>query len=95
MNEQYGDRVFAKRVIEETRKYWEKLASGETKVEEKICSIVNTSLKNRGTIKKEEAERIVEENERHQPEAAKLDSSIHQLSYVRDDEERTDKEKKF
>ena len=29
-----------------------------TKVEEKICSIANTTLKNRGTIKQEDAEKI-------------------------------------
>jgi hypothetical protein len=89
------DREYALRVIEETRKYWEKLASGETKVEEKVCSIANTTLNNRGTIKKADADKIVEADEKHQKEAAKLDSTVHQLSYVRDEEERTTKEKKF
>ena len=84
MDEQYGDRAFARRVIEETRKYWEKLASGETKVDAKVCSIVNTSLNNRGTISKEESEKIVEENEKHHKEPAKLDETVHQLAYVRD-----------
>ncbi|UJR35102.1 hypothetical protein I4U23_027874 [Adineta vaga] len=95
LNEQYGDRAYAQRVIDETRKYWEKLASGETKVEEKVCSITNTTLKNRGRISKEDAETIVEADEKHEKEAAKLDSSVHQLSYVQDDEERSTKDKKF
>jgi hypothetical protein len=82
-------------VIEETRKYWEKLASGETKVDEKVCSIANTTLNNRGTIKKEDAEKIVEADEKYQKEPAKLDPSVHDLAYVRDNEERTTKEKKF
>jgi len=95
MDEKYGDREFAKRVIGETRKYWEKLAAGETKVEEKVCSIANTTLNNRGTIKKGDADKIVEENEKHHAEAAKLDSSVHQLFYVCDEEDRSNKEKKF
>ncbi len=85
LNEQYADRQYAQRVINETRKYWEKLASGETKVEEKVCSIANTTLKNRGTISKEDAEKIVEADEKYQKEPAKLDSSVHLLSYVKDE----------
>jgi inorganic pyrophosphatase len=84
LDEQYGDRKYALAVIEETRKYWEKLASGETKVDEKVCSIANTTLNNRGTIKKEDAEKIVEADEKYQKEPAKLDSTVHQLSYVQD-----------
>ena len=95
MNEQYANREYAQRVIDETRKYWEKLANGETKVEEKVCSIANTTLKNRGTIKKDEADKIVEADEKYQKEPAKIDSTVHQLSYVQDEEERTTKEKKF
>jgi inorganic pyrophosphatase len=95
LNEQFADREYAQRVIAETRKYWEKLASGETKVDEKVCSIANTTLNNRGTIKKEDAEKIVEADEKHQSEPAKLDASVHQLAYVKDEEERTTKEKKF
>ncbi|CAF1577336.1 unnamed protein product [Adineta ricciae] len=95
LNEQYGDRAYANRVIDETRKYWEKLASGETKVEEKVCAIANTTLNNRGTISKDDAEKIVEADEKHQKEPAKLDASIHQLSYVKDNEERSNKEKKI
>jgi len=41
-------------------------------------------LKNRGTINKQEAENIVEADEKHQPEPAKLDSSVHHLAYVKD-----------
>ncbi|CAF3596677.1 unnamed protein product [Rotaria sordida] len=85
LNEKYGDRAYAQHVIGETRKYWEKLASGETKVDQKVCSIVNTTLNNRGTIKKEDAEKIVEADEKHQKEPAKLDSSVHQLAYVQDE----------
>jgi len=92
--DQYGDRLYAQRVINETQKYWEKLANGETKVEEKVCSIANTTLQNRGTITKEDAEKIVEADEKHQ-QPAKLDSSVHQLAYIKDEEERTTKEKKF
>lgn len=95
LNEQYADRDYAQRVINETRKYWEKLATGETKVEEKVCSIANTTLTNRGTISKEDADKIVEADEKHQKEPAKLDPSVHDLAYVQDDEERTTKEKKF
>ena len=95
MNEQFANRAYALRVIDETRKYWEKLATGETKVDQKVCSIANTTLNNRGTIQKDEAEKIVEENEPHQKEPAKLDTGVHLLSYVRDEEERTAKEKKF
>ena len=95
LNEQYGNREYAQRVIDETRKYWEKLASGETKVDEKVCSIANTTLNNKGTIRKQDAEQIVQAEEKHQKEPAKLDSSVHVLSYVRDEEERTSKEKKF
>jgi nucleosome-remodeling factor subunit len=84
LNEQFADRAYAQRVIDETRKYWEKLASGETKVDEKVCSIANTTLNNRGTIKKDEAEKIVEANEQHQKEPAKLDATVHQVAYVRD-----------
>jgi inorganic pyrophosphatase len=85
LNEQFADRAYALRVINETRKYWEKLASGETKVDEKVCSITNTTLNNRGTIKKEDAEKIVEADEKHQNEPAKLDSTVHQLAYVKDE----------
>jgi hypothetical protein len=42
-------------------------------------------LKNRGTINKQEAEKIVEESEKHQPEPAKLDSTVHNLAYVKDE----------
>ncbi|CAF3352758.1 unnamed protein product [Rotaria sp. Silwood1] len=80
----YANREYAQRVINETRKYWEKLASGETKVEEKVCSIANTTLKNAGTITKEDADKIVEANEKHQKEPVKLDASVHQVSYVQD-----------
>jgi hypothetical protein len=41
-------------------------------------------LNNRGTIKKDEAEKIVEANEQHQKEPAKLDATVHQVAYVRD-----------
>jgi len=41
-------------------------------------------LKNRGTITKSEAEKIVEADEQYQPEPAKIDSIVHQLSYVKD-----------
>jgi inorganic pyrophosphatase len=85
LNEQYANRQYAQHVINETRKYWEKLANGETKVDEKVCSIANTTLKNRGTINKQEAEKIVEESEKHQSEPAKLDSSVHNLAYVKDE----------
>ena len=95
MNEQYADREYAARVIGETRKYWEKLASGETKVEEKVCSIANTTLHNRGTMSKEDAEKIMEGDEPYHAEPAKLDPVVHQLAYVRDEEDRTTKEKKF
>lgn len=95
LNEQYANREYAQRVINETRKYWEKLASGETKVEEKVCSIVNTTLNNSGTIKKEDAEKIVEADEKHQKEPAKLDSTVQELAYVKDQEERTTEQKKF
>jgi inorganic pyrophosphatase len=84
LNEEFANREYAQRVINETRKYWEKLASGETKVDEKVCSIVNTTLKNRGTITKSEAEKIVESDEQYQEEPAKLDSTVHQLAYVKD-----------
>ncbi|CAF0717881.1 unnamed protein product [Adineta steineri] len=95
LNEQFADRAYAQRVIDETRKYWEKLASGETKVDEKVCSITNTTLNNRGTIKNEDAEKIIEADEKHHKEPAKLDTNVHQLSYVQDDEERSTKDKKF
>jgi len=95
LNEQYADRDYAQRVINETRKYWEKLATGETKVEEKVCSVANTTLNNRGTISKEDADKIVEADEKYNEQPAKLNSTIHELSYVRDEEERTTKEKKF
>jgi len=84
LNEQYADREYAKRVIDETRKYWEKLASGETKVDQKVCSITNTTLKNAGTIKKDDADQIVEGDPPHQKEPAKLDPVVHELSYVQD-----------
>ncbi|CAF1654732.1 unnamed protein product, partial [Didymodactylos carnosus] len=79
--EQYGDRRYALKVIEETRKYWLKLANGETKVEQKICSIVNTTLNNNGTIQQKEAEQIVDENEQYK-EAAAVDVTVHDLSYI-------------
>jgi inorganic pyrophosphatase len=84
LNEQYANRQYAQHVINETRKYWEKLAAGETKVEEKVCSIANTTLNNRGTVSKQDAEKIVEANEEHQPKPAKLDPSVHLVSYVKD-----------
>lgn len=84
MNEKYGDQAYAKRVIGETRKYWEKLTNGETKVEEKDLSIANGTLNNRFTMKKEDAEKLVEADEKYQKEPAKLDSSVHELAYVRD-----------
>lgn len=95
MNEKYADRNYAQRVIDETRKYWEKLASGETKVEEKVCSIANTTLKNRGTLKNDEVEKIIEADEKFNEKPAPLDSSVHLLAYVQDDEDRSNKEKKF
>jgi len=95
LNDQYADREYAQRVIDETQKYWAKLANGETKVEEKVCSIVNTTLNNAGTITKEDGEKIVEANEKHEKEPAKLDPSVHNLAYVQDEEERTTHEKKF
>jgi len=84
LNEQYADRKFARRIINETRQYWEKLANGETKVDEKVISIANTTLKNRSTITKEDTEKIVEAEEKHQ-EPAKLDSSVHLVAYVKDE----------
>ncbi|CAF1324888.1 unnamed protein product [Rotaria sordida] len=81
----YANREYALRVIHETRKYWEKLAIGETKVDEKVCSIANTTLNNRGTITKEDADQIVEANEKYQKEPVKLDLSIHNVSYVQDE----------
>ncbi|CAF0934041.1 unnamed protein product [Didymodactylos carnosus] len=87
LNEQFADKKYAMRVIEETRKYWEKLASGETKVPEKVCSIANTTLKNAGTVGKDEAEKIVNENEEHK-QPAKVDVSVHDLAYVVDNEKR-------
>lgn len=95
MNEQYANRQYAQHVINETRKYWEKLASGETKVDEKVCSVANTTLKNRGTISKDDAEKIVEADPPHEKQPAKLDSSVHLLAYVKDEEDRSTKEKKF
>ena len=82
-------------MINETRKYWEKLASGETKVEEKVCSVANTTLNNRGTMGKEDADKIVEADEKYQEQPAKLDVSVHSLAYVQDEEDRSTKEKKF
>ena len=64
-------------------------------MEEKVCAIANTTLNNRGTISKDDAEKIVEADEKHQKEPANLDASVHQLSYVKDNEERSNKEKKF
>ncbi|CAF0945147.1 unnamed protein product [Adineta ricciae] len=84
LNEQYADRDYAQRVIDETRKYWVKLASGETKVEEKVCSIANTTLNNNGTINKEDADKIVEDNEKYNEQPAKIDITVHNLSYVQD-----------
>lgn len=95
LNEKYGDRQYAQRVIEETRKYWEKLASGETKVEAKVCSIANTTLNNRGTINKEQADEIVQGDEQYNETPASLDSSVHLLAYVKDEEDRSSKEKNF
>lgn len=82
LNEQYENRQYAQNVIDETRKYWGKLASGETKVDEKVCSIANTTLNNRSTIKREDADKIFEANEQHVKEQAKLDSSVHHVAYV-------------
>lgn len=84
LNEQYGNRQYAQRIINETRKYWEKLVNGETKVDEKDCSIVNTTLNNRSTIKKEDANHIVEADEKHHKEAAEVDPSVHHVAYVAD-----------
>ncbi|CAF1336175.1 unnamed protein product [Rotaria magnacalcarata] len=95
LDEKYGDRAYAKRVINETRTYWEKLASGETKVEEKVFSVANTTLNNHVTMKKDDAEKIVEADEKYHKEPAQVDSSVHQLAYVRDEEECATKEKSF
>lgn len=95
LNEQYANRQYAQHVINETRKYWEKLAIGETKVEEKVCSIANTTLNNRGTISKDVAEKILDGDQPYEKEPAKLDTSVHHLAYVKDEEDRTTKEKKF
>ena len=52
-------------------------------------------MNNNGTIDKDQADQIVEENEPHNKEPAQLDTIVHQLAYVQDEEERTTKEKKF
>jgi inorganic pyrophosphatase len=83
LDERYENREYAKGVINETQKYWEKLVNGETKIEEKACSLANTTLKNRGTITKDDADKIVEADEKYQ-EPAKLDITVHQLAYVQD-----------
>lgn len=82
LNEQYADRTFAKRVIDETRKYWENLVSGQTKVDEKGLSIANTSLKNSSTINAEDANKLVEAEAPLEKEPAKIDASVHLVSYV-------------
>jgi inorganic pyrophosphatase len=82
LNEQYADGAFARRVIEETRKYWEKMTSGETKVDSKVISLANATLHNQGTIKHDEAEKILEADEPHHHEHAKVDPSVHHVSYV-------------
>ncbi|CAF0788230.1 unnamed protein product [Didymodactylos carnosus] len=84
--DQYDDRRYALKVIEETRKYWLKLANGETKVEQKICSIVNMTLNNNSTIQQKEAEQIVNENEQYK-EAAAIDLTVHDLCYIADQKE--------
>jgi len=84
LNEQYANREYAQKVINETRKYWEKLVSGETKVDEKVCSIANTTLNNQGTLNQQQAKEIVEANEPHQAQPAKIDASVHLVAYVQD-----------
>ena len=87
LSDNYGDRAFAQSIIKETRNYWEKLTSGETKVDEKACSIINTTLNNSSTIKRENAEQIVEADEKYQKEPANVDSSVDQVAFVPDEEQ--------
>ena len=57
---------------------------GETKIDEKACSITNTTLNNSSTIKTEDAEQIVETSDKHQKDVANIDSNVHQVFYIRD-----------
>jgi hypothetical protein len=82
LNEQYGDRAYAKRVIDETSIYWQKLVAGETKVDEKVISLVNGTLNNAHSIGQDKVHEIVDANEAHHKRAAHVDASVHQLAYV-------------
>ncbi|CAF2041837.1 unnamed protein product [Rotaria magnacalcarata] len=82
LNEQYANREFAQRVINETQKYWENLTNGQTKVDDKDCSIANATLNNDRTIKKEDGDKLVEGDEKYHTEPARFDSSVHHVAYV-------------
>lgn len=95
MDEKYGNRQFAKNVVEETSNYWQKLSRGEAKIDEKSISIVNGSLNNGKTLSNEDAEKVVDADEKHNEQAATVDSSVHQLVYVNDAEDRLVKRANF
>jgi hypothetical protein len=96
MDEKYANRQYAERVIDETRQYWQKLVDGQTKVDDKVVSIANATLKNAATVNQDDVNVLVESSETYTERPADIDASVHQLVYVRDDnDQRTAREKNF
>ena len=95
MDEKYGNRQFAHRVIDETRGYWQKLSTGQSKADEKVISLVNATLNNGSTLAQADAEKILEADEKHVANPAAIDASVHQLFYIDDTADRATTKSNF
>lgn len=80
----FGNAQYAKRIIDETNHFWQQMISGETKVDEKIISKANTTLKNQSTIEKRDADKIVELNPIHQKELGSCHPDANALHYIQE-----------